>query len=229
MAARRALVCAVVVLSLAPLGAWKNPRPSETLNTPIFGTHDWIAFKAYELAGRPSFLKNSLTRYFIGTEAPDNGFKPGDAEGTYHDTSPCHCILFDNDAAVTQDRNELRTRQEFDKAVAALAAGKPRLAAFYVGALAHYIGDLAQFCHIMGKLSHWGPENATLHGNYEVALRPPSDSRHGHPRCSRASSRRSRLQVILQKRSLGQWRCASSAAPAPVTELLASCTSTTRG
>lgn len=49
----RALVCVILVFSFAPLSAWKNPRKSETLNTPIFGTHDWIAFKGYVLAGRP--------------------------------------------------------------------------------------------------------------------------------------------------------------------------------
>ena len=47
----RALVCLFVVLSFAPLSAWKNPRQSATLNTPIFGTHDWVAFKGYVLAG----------------------------------------------------------------------------------------------------------------------------------------------------------------------------------
>ena len=72
----RALVCLFLVLSFAPLSAWKNPRQSHTLNTPVFGTHDWIAFKGYVLAGRPAFIKDNLNRFFIGTEAPDNGFNP---------------------------------------------------------------------------------------------------------------------------------------------------------
>jgi hypothetical protein len=152
----RALACVLVVLMFAPLSAWKNPRKSETLNTPIFGTHDWIAFKGYVLAGRPAFIKNNLNRYFIGTEAPDNGFKPANAEGGYNDASACHCILFDEDGNVTRDRAELRVRQEFDKALGALADGNPRLAAFYAGALAHYMGDLGQFYHIMGSQSHGG-------------------------------------------------------------------------
>jgi hypothetical protein len=150
--------------------AWKNPRQSDTLDTPIFGTHDWIAFKAYVLAGRPTFIRTHLNRYFIGTEAPDNGFRPDDAEGGYQDATACHCILFDETGEVSRDRGELRTRQEFDKAVSALNAGDPALAAFYAGALAHYVGDLAQFCHIMGSQSHWGSENEQLHGNYEAAV-----------------------------------------------------------
>ena len=83
-----------MVLSFAPLSAWKNPRQSTTLNTPVFGTHDWIAFKGYVLAGRPAFIKHNLNRYFIGTEAPDNGFKPSDAEGAYRDAAalPLHPV-----------------------------------------------------------------------------------------------------------------------------------------
>ena len=130
MPIRRLLICALVILSFSPVSAWKNPRRSDILNSPVFGTHDWIAFKAYVLAGRPSFIRNNLNRYFIGTEAPDNGFRPADAEGGYSDAGACHCILFDDDGDVTRDRGELRARQEFDKAVEALDDGDPRLAAF---------------------------------------------------------------------------------------------------
>ena len=167
---RRLLVCALVVLSFSTVSAWRHPRQSASLNAPVFGTHDWIAYKAYVLAGRPGFIRNNLNRYFIGTEAPDNGFRPADAEGGYNDAGACHCILFDEDGAVTRDRGELRARQEFDKAVRALGDGDSRLAAFYAGALAHYVGDLAQFCHVMGSDSHWGSEDPTLHGNYEAAV-----------------------------------------------------------
>jgi hypothetical protein len=72
--------------------------------------------------------------------------------------------LFDENGNVTKDRAELRVRQEFDKALQALANGKPALAAFYAGALAHYTGDLGQFYHIMGSQSHWGAEDQTRHG-----------------------------------------------------------------
>ena len=71
---------------------------------------------------------------------------------------------------VTRDRAELRTRQEFDKAIEALGNGDNAFAAFYAGALAHYVGDLGQFCHVMGSQSHWGSEDQALHGNYEAAV-----------------------------------------------------------
>ena len=138
---------------------------------PVFGTHDWIAYKGYVLAGRPTFIRTNLNAYFIGTEVPDNGFKPANAvHSGYSDAGACHCILFDEDREVARDRGELRARQEFDKAVTALAAGDRTLAAFYAGALAHYLGDLSQFCHVMGADSHWGSKDDALHGNYEAAV-----------------------------------------------------------
>jgi hypothetical protein len=96
---------AMVALSLTTASAWKNPRKSSTLTTPVFGTHDWIAYKGYVLAGRPTFIRNNLNAYFIGTEAPDNGFKPANAGG-YNDAGACHCILFDEDREVTRDRGD---------------------------------------------------------------------------------------------------------------------------
>ena len=54
--------------------------------------------------------------------------------------------------------------------VQALADGDLPLAAFYAGALAHYIGDLGQFYHIMGSQSHWGSEDQTRRSAYEMAV-----------------------------------------------------------
>jgi hypothetical protein len=56
----------------------------------VFGTHDWIAFKGYVLAGRPAFIKDNLNRFFIGTEAPDNGFNPRTPMAAT--TTPPHAI-----------------------------------------------------------------------------------------------------------------------------------------
>ena len=39
-----------------------------------------------------------------------------------------------------------------------------------MGALAHYVGDLSQFCHIMGKESHFGKEDDDVHKKYETAV-----------------------------------------------------------
>jgi len=103
-------------------------------------------------------LKVELNAYFIGTEAPDTGPKISGVGGGYSDTGACHCILFAANGDVVKDRAEGRVQEEFDKAKMAFAAGDKRKAAFYAGAMAHYLGDLSQFMHMMGKESHWGAE-----------------------------------------------------------------------
>jgi hypothetical protein len=55
--------------------------------------------------------------------------------------------------------------------VQALADGDRRLAAFYAGGLAHYMGDLGQFYHIMGSQSHWGSEDRSRDSAFESTLR----------------------------------------------------------
>jgi hypothetical protein len=79
------LLVAVCFAGAHPL-AWKNPAKSADVDHPIFGAHDYIAFRAYVIAGRPSWLNASLNRYFIGTEAPDNGLKPAEAAGSFNDS-----------------------------------------------------------------------------------------------------------------------------------------------
>jgi len=85
------LLLVLIVLGLSappPLLSWKNG--AQSISSPLFGTHAYIAFKGYISAG-PSHLtwvKNNLNAYFLGTEAPDLGSKLPEAEGTYHDTGP---------------------------------------------------------------------------------------------------------------------------------------------
>jgi Zinc dependent phospholipase C len=135
-----------------------------------FGAHDYIAFKALDRApaAKVAFIKQRL---FIGTEAPDTNKKiPSVTEGGYMDSLKCHCILFAEDLTITKAHARDRIREEFDRAVAALAANKKERAAFFAGAMAHYLGDLSQFHHMMGTESHWGAEDQTVHAAYESAV-----------------------------------------------------------
>lgn len=154
--------------------SWGNGGKSSKLNNPKFGTHYWIAYEGYRMASGEanlSWLKSNLNTFYIGTEAPDLGaLSTLNVGGGYKDTAECHCVLFDKNCAVTNDRVAMRAQQEYDKASAALTAGDKQLAAFYAGAMAHYIGDLSQFMHIMGKKSHWGSEDQNLHHRYEEVI-----------------------------------------------------------
>ena len=165
-------VFAVVLLFVSPASSWRNGGESAMNGTAGFGTHDYIALKAYELAGIADlpWITENVNVYLLGTEAPDVGPKISGVTGSYHDTGACHCILFDAAGGVTRDRAEVRVREEFDKAKLAKQSGDIRKAAFYAGAMAHYLGDLSQFCHIMGPQSHWGSEDQTAHKKYEIAV-----------------------------------------------------------
>src|SRR6267142_5797542 len=159
---KRILAVFVAVLLFAmPASSWRNGGTSAMNGTAKFGTHDYIALKGYQLAGQTNlpWIKDNLNVYFLGTEAPDVGARIVGVGDGYHDTVQCHCILFDAAGVVKIARAEKRVREEFDKAKSAKASGDNRKAAFYAGAMAHYLGDLSQFCHIMGKKSHWGKED----------------------------------------------------------------------
>lgn len=174
---RIALLLCLILLLTVPAHPWKNGGDTKDPSNPLFGTHDYIAYKGYRLAGASNvpWVRYYQRWYFLGTEAPDTGAKVDSAENGYRDTLQCHCILFDSGGGVTRDRAELRVRQEFDKARAALAGGDRRMAAFYAGAMAHYIADLSQFCHVMGAQSHWGTEDKKVHGDYEIAVEKTID------------------------------------------------------
>jgi hypothetical protein len=58
------------------------------------------------------------------------------------------------------DRPARRAQEEYAKAMLAFQQGQPAHAAFYLGAMAHYIGDCAQYGH-----NYPGEKN---HSNYEV-------------------------------------------------------------
>ena len=57
------------------------------------------------------------------------------------------------------DRPAARAQEAYDKAVIAFGRDEPGHAAFRFGAMAHYIGDVAQYGH------SWPAEKN--HGNYE--------------------------------------------------------------
>ena len=158
---------------------WKNGGTSTGVSTVKFGTHDWILWKGYLLAKDDVDLAwlNSQRHYaFFGTEAPDLGKSKlqksfrNQIDGNYRDTSPCHCILYNDNEEMFQPFAANRVEAEFAKAKAAIEDENWRLAAFYVGAMSHYIADLSQFMHLMGSGSRWNGgigEDQDVHADYE--------------------------------------------------------------
>jgi hypothetical protein len=167
------------VLAYPARGAWKNGGTSMGISTVKFGTHDWILWKAYLLAKDDAdlaWLKSNINYAFFGTEAPDlgksklaSGFRNSIA-GNYKDTSPCHCILFNLREEMFQPFAADRLEAEYQKAKDAIGRRNWKQAAFYVGAMAHYAGDLSQFMHLMGRGSRWNGgegEDQKVHASYE--------------------------------------------------------------
>ncbi len=166
---------ALVLLTSAPGTAWSNGGNSANIDNPDYGTHDWIAETAVDfLPGNYSYwIKNNMVAYLIGTEAPDNSAAAGayTAEKVYGDKSTGHHIYYNLEhTKALDDSAAIRAQQEYNKALQALRNGDYRLAAFYAGAMSHYISDVAVWAHVRGKGSPHGSEDSKKHSEYEEEI-----------------------------------------------------------
>ena len=155
----------VVAWNNGPKGNTATNSKAECFSIP-YGTHDWIADHAVDLL--PQFQKNWMLAhravYLLGTEAPDHKLLPlscGIPHRGYDDRSQDHSVEWNATATrMINDRAAVRAQQEFSKAVIAFEQGKHAHSVFYLGAMAHYIGDCAQYGH-----NYRAEKN---HGNYEA-------------------------------------------------------------
>jgi hypothetical protein len=110
--------------------------------------------------------------YLIGTEAPDFKHIPTACQTPhpgYDDRSSGHSVEWASDSShMVNDRAAKRAQEEYNKAAIAFRQGNPRAAAFYLGAIAHYIGDVSQYAHSI--------PNETHHSNYERFVATRTDS-----------------------------------------------------
>lgn len=157
------IITASLVLSLAlcfpPAEGWSNGGYSADPDNPDYGTHDWIADMALNLQTRDvSHFKSTYhDSYLIGTEAPDNSEYIGDSTN--------HHVYYYADGTVQDDASAIRARAMYDSALARLRAGDFDAAAYYMGAMTHYVADLGVFGHTMGAYTDWG--NEVHHSDYE--------------------------------------------------------------
>ena len=98
--------------------------------------------------------------YLFGTETSDRS-GCGDCFG---DTSKHH-IYYRRDGSLQDDAAAKRARQVYDQALAAVPSGNWTRVAVLIGAMTHYIDDLAVFGHVMGSATDWGSE--VHHSDYE--------------------------------------------------------------
>ncbi len=160
---------ATVVLTLLSIcmlaqsgAAWKNGsyayNSSSYSYSTDYGTHDWVADAALNAlhaadATNWQWLVDREAIFLVGTEAPDNSGVSMTLDGTsvsgFGDTASHH-IYFNEDGTIAnnQDDAAVRAKTVGDLADAALNAQKRDLAAFYMGAMVHYIADMGVFCHV---------------------------------------------------------------------------------
>jgi hypothetical protein len=169
-----------IALALATL-SWSNgPAGNATTNLvsecsdPPYGTHDWIADHAQALLpdSEAGGIRPHRTMFLLGTEAPDNDAIPvecGAPNTGYDDRRRGHSVNWNRAAdEMIEDRAASRALQEYDKAVDAFADGDSSATAFYLGAMAHYIGDVSQYGHTCRCEEH--------HGDYEDWAKRRTDS-----------------------------------------------------
>lgn len=172
----------VLTLLFSPPGlAWNNGQSGNSTtntaaecNNPPYATHDWVADQALSLLPdeEKAWLLPLKTVYLLGTEAPDFKGIPAACQTPNHgydDRNQGHSVEWAADwSKMTKDRAAARAQEEYNKAALAYRQGNPRAAAFYLGAMAHYIGDSSQYGHTIPNEKH--------HSDYEgwVAQRTAS-------------------------------------------------------
>jgi hypothetical protein len=160
----------VLLVSPAPALSWTNGQPGNAstdqpaeCSKPPYSTHDWIAEHALALLpdDEKVWLVPHKAMYLLGTEAPDNRLITVSCKSPhrgYDDRSQGHNVRWSADfKTMTKDRAPVRAQEEYNKAALAFRQGSASAAAFYLGAMAHYIGDLAQYGHIISDPQFHSP------------------------------------------------------------------------
>ena len=139
--------------------AWGNGGYSSNPDLPDYGIHDWIADKAltFQTADIAFLLTTYHADYLLGTEAPDNDEYIGDSYN--------HHVYYRSSGALQADDGARRAMDMYRSAVASLKSSDFEHAAFYAGAMAHYISDLGAYGHTMGASTDWG--SSPHHSAYE--------------------------------------------------------------
>jgi len=149
----------VIMLTCQTAAAWSNGGYSADPENPDYGTHDWIADRALNLQTKDvsHFMTTYHDSFLIGTEAPDNPDYIGDSAN--------HHVYYYSGGSVQDDVCADRAKAMYDYALSRLTSGDFEVAAYYMGAMAHYISDVGVFGHTMGAYTDWGSE--VHHSDYE--------------------------------------------------------------
>lgn len=140
---------------------WKNGSyaddPTDFNYVDDYGTHDWIADYALQSlmalnSSQWQWLEDRKAIYYVGTEAPDNSGINITLDGSiiegFGDTTYHHVYFYEN-GTVIEDDSAVRAKWCGDWADVSFSEGYFDKAAFYLGAMTHYIADLGMYAHVV--------------------------------------------------------------------------------
>ncbi len=155
---------ALVCISLAPSSvfSWKQ-EASASSSRPYFTTHQWLANESLNLSpssSRVQWITNNLLAFWHGVEAPYNSAVAAAYAVTAEDYGDIGDLVLYLDAPGTSVTNSSladRAQDEYDSLVAELAKDEmdESLAAFYAGAMTHYVSQAGVWGAIWDE-SLWG-------------------------------------------------------------------------
>ena len=148
------VICSIPLL-ITNSSAWNNGDLNDQYFGVRFGSHDWIAYKAYSFlpVEYQTWLNNNMEAYLRGTAAPDNSSENYGSLWGYGDTT-LHHNYYNPDGSASDHSAATRAQQEYDKAINAIASGKYEEAAWYAGCMTHYIADVGVWGHVMTNETH---------------------------------------------------------------------------
>jgi hypothetical protein len=157
-----ALILIISSMQVFSAYGWSNGGYSDDPSNPKYGTHDWIAQHALDWLQpqEKQFILDHLAAYEYGTELPDNKSAPWGIG----DTGKHHVYYFDN-ATLQDSSSGERAQEEYTLALNYAKYGDWANASMALGAMTHYIADVAVFGHVMGSGTDWGSE--VHHDDYE--------------------------------------------------------------
>jgi len=174
-----------VVLLIAVIGLSTGFQPTENWyaedSTPTFfyqrfSTQQWLAMEALQALpdARIAWINRNLMAFWQGVEAPNNGLaalEVGLNENDYGDIETEALYLDVSGITVTNDSLAVRASEEYDKLVAELGKVNSNytLAAFYAGALSHYVSQAGYWVTIWDE-TLWGQYDSDNRTMFDLAI-----------------------------------------------------------
>ena len=157
--------------------AWKQ-ESSPNFENPNFTTHQWIAQEAIKLSQSTSkiqWITNNKLAFWLGVEAPFNAIAAYDYDSNYlmnyGDIADLVLYLDSSGTFVINSSLADRAQDEMEKLILELTKDdvNHELAAFYAGAMTHYISQAGLYAAIWDE-SLWGSLDISVWNNFEQQI-----------------------------------------------------------